>query len=124
MAFITRFFGGDPITPGCYTGQMKKLHGFGFLERPLAGLLAERLRGEGIACILRNDQLSSAIGEIPFIECAPELWVIDDETWPRARLLLDHWLQQDQGDDWTCPRCAEQIEGQFDSCWACGAARD
>jgi hypothetical protein len=24
---------------------------------------------------------------------------------------------------WTCVHCGEQVEGQFDTCWNCGAAR-
>jgi len=25
---------------------------------------------------------------------------------------------------WTCPRCGEWIEPEFDSCWQCGTARE
>ena len=64
---------------------MKKLQIFSHRERPLANLLRERLAGEGIVCLVRNDELSSALGEIPFVECYPELWVVDDEVWPRAQ---------------------------------------
>lgn len=103
---------------------MKKLHIFHVYESPLAGLLKERLVAEGIQCLLRNDKLSSAIGEIPFIECAPELWVIDAETWPRARMLLDQWLAEEvTAEEWTCPTCNELIEGQFDRCWSCNTER-
>jgi len=24
---------------------------------------------------------------------------------------------------WTCAKCGQQVEGQFDTCWNCGAAR-
>jgi hypothetical protein len=24
---------------------------------------------------------------------------------------------------WACARCGQQVEGQFDACWSCGAAR-
>lgn len=24
---------------------------------------------------------------------------------------------------WTCPKCREQLEGQFDKCWECGTTR-
>jgi hypothetical protein len=104
---------------------MKKLHAFSHRDRPYALLLRERLSGEGIACLLRNDELSTALGEIPFVECFPELWVVDDEVWPRARLLLEKWQEEgvDVGPDWTCANCGERIEGQFQSCWKCGAER-
>lgn len=104
---------------------MKKLHTFTHRERGYATLLKERLEGEGIDCLLRNDELSTALGEIPFVECYPELWVVDAEVYPRARLLLDQWLAEaaDGGAEWCCPRCGERSEGQFDSCWQCGAER-
>ena len=63
---------------------MKKLYAFGLGERPLALLLKELLEGEGIACLLRNEELFAALGEIPFLECLPELWVVDDEVYPRV----------------------------------------
>ena len=105
---------------------MKKLFVFTYRDRLQAGLLKEILAQEGIACLLRNDQLSSALGEIPFTECYPELWVVDDEAYPRARLLLDAWLKKspEPADDWTCPTCGERCAGQFGACWSCGTLRD
>jgi len=104
---------------------MKKLHTFGPWERPLANLLKDRLAQEGIVCLLRNDDLVSVMGEVPFIECYPELWVIDAETWPRAKLLLDGWLASASAlTNWQCPACGEILEGQFNSCWNCGQERN
>ena len=104
---------------------MKKLQTFNLWQRPLAGMFKELLSSEGIACLLKNDQLSSAIGEIPFTECYPELWIIDDETYPRARLLIDGWLASHESDRicWTCSVCGEISEGQFGSCWSCETQR-
>ena len=101
---------------------MKKLHTFTHRERPLANLLKERLATEGIIGLVRNDELSTALGEIPFVECYPELWVVDDEIYPRARLLLDQWLGEigPEREVWHCPGCGEVLEGQFESCWQCG----
>jgi hypothetical protein len=104
---------------------MKKLHTFTLADRVEAGLLKELLAREGITCLIRNDQLFAALGEIPFLECYPELWVVDDDVWPRARLLLDHWLKGsvDAG-AWCCPNCGEILEGQFGACWNCEQQRD
>jgi hypothetical protein len=100
---------------------MKKLHTFGLHEGPLADLFLERLEKEGVSCVLRNRQLFSALGEIPFTECFPELWVVDAEVWPRARTLLDQWLGNNgPGKSWTCPSCRENVEAVFASCWNCG----
>lgn len=103
---------------------MKKLHTFSPWERSLGNLYKDRLAQEGIACLLRNDDLVSVMGEVPFVECYPELWVLDDETWPRAKLLLEGWLAEPTDTSfWICPGCGEEIEGQFCACWNCGCER-
>jgi hypothetical protein len=101
---------------------MKKLHTFTHGERPFALLLKERLAAEGIVCLVRNDELSTALGEIPFVECYPELWVVDAEVYPRARVLLDQWLSEmsTAPEPWRCAGCGEILEGQFERCWKCG----
>jgi hypothetical protein len=101
---------------------VKKLHVFAHRERPFATLFKERFAMEGVVCLVRNDELSTALGEIPFVECYPELWVVDDEVWPRARQLLDKWLIEaaEAAPEWICPGCGEHVEGQFQSCWKCG----
>lgn len=104
---------------------MKKLHTFSLADRAEAGLLKDRLEQEGVACLIRNEQLFAALGEIPFLECSPELWVVDEEVWPRARMLLDQWLKSDEGTaSWLCSGCGERLEGQFGACWKCGTERD
>jgi hypothetical protein len=104
---------------------MKKLHTFTYAERAEAGLLKELLEREGVACLIRNEQLFSALGEIPFLECIPELWVVDDEIWPRARRLIDNWLKnEEETPSWSCTSCGEILEGQFGACWKCEKERD
>jgi hypothetical protein len=104
---------------------MKKLHTFNLGERHQAGLLKELLEKEGVACLIRNEQLSSAMGEIPLVECFPELWVIDDEVYPRAKMIIEGWLRdEDRTEAWVCPACGEVLEGQFGACWKCGRQRE
>lgn len=103
---------------------MKKLLTFSLGERAHATLFKELLEQEGIPCIIRNEQLFAALGEIPFLECFPELWVVDDEVWPRAKVLLDNWLENDiSKTSWHCSSCGERHEGQFGACWKCGTKR-
>jgi hypothetical protein len=82
--------------------------------------LRNLLECEGIACVVRNDRLSGVIGEIPFVECWPELWVCEPGQELRARGLIEMARKSwSTGEAWICPRCGERIEPQFSECWNC-----
>jgi hypothetical protein len=49
------------------------------------GLAQSRLEGAGIACELRNESVSQSMPGMPFIT---ELWVLHDEDYEQARLIL------------------------------------
>jgi hypothetical protein len=86
--------------------------------------LKNLLEVEGIHCRIKNELLSRLAGEIPFTECAPQLWLLDQRDLERARRIV-----ADLGRDavakppWQCPDCGEALEGQFSACWHCGALR-
>jgi len=90
------------------------------------GLQAEHyanvLRAAGIRCVVRNTALAGAIGDIPFIECAPQLWIDSPLEEARARELILAVQRPVDGPSWTC-RCGETLEPQFGACWHCGNAR-
>jgi Putative prokaryotic signal transducing protein len=77
------------------------------------------LEAHGISAVVRNELLSSAMGELPPAECQTELWVplADAE---RALSVLN---SPPEGEAWTCPACGEQAEAQFTQCWGGGASR-
>jgi hypothetical protein len=76
----------------------------------------------GIDCVVRNDRLGGVLGEIPFLECWPELWVRDPRDTLRARGLIDEALRPATPDEpWLCPGCGERIEPQFTQCWRCAS---
>src|SRR5215510_5884488 len=105
---------------------MKKLFTFNVGENAQLGLLKDLLEKAFIPCSTRNDYLSAASGGIPFTECYPELWILNDEDYPRAEEVLDQWLapKNQVSNSWVCPGCGETVEGQFVSCWKCGTARE
>lgn len=87
------------------------------------GLLRGLLEQAGIACLTKNEALVGALGEIPFLECQPELWVVDDADRARAEAIIsEHYRGPPAHADWTCQACGETNEGQFGACWKCGAA--
>ena len=82
----------------------------------------EILDQEGILCTVKNQQGSSLAGEVPFAEVFPELWVINNDDYPRAREILDQWdeTSKQRAEKWTCSQCGELHEGEFTTCWKCG----
>lgn len=81
------------------------------------------LEQSGIRCLIKNEQLSGALGEVPFLECLPELWVLDESDLKRAEGLIAE-LDRDitGGKSWRCSNCDQDNESQFAACWNCGEA--
>ena len=93
-------------------------------DHPLqAAIWADTLRAAGIRCEVRNTTLSGALGEIPFLECAPQLWLRDAADEARAKEILQQLRQPMAGPAWHCDGCGEWSEPQFGNCWKCGASR-
>jgi len=83
------------------------------------------LEVEGIPARVRNEVISSGIGQLPPIECQIELWVLDEADAARAeRILLSGTPRPgERGPPWRCRDCGEVSESQFTQCWRCGAYR-
>ncbi|HKI63946.1 MAG TPA: DUF2007 domain-containing protein [Burkholderiales bacterium] len=83
------------------------------------------LEVEGIRARVRNEVISSGIGQLPPIECQIELWVVNDADAERAERILKHGTlrPEERGRVWRCESCGEVSEGQFTQCWRCGAFR-
>jgi len=92
------------------------------LNRLLAHHAKNLLENSGIPVTLLNENVSGAMGEVPFLECEIELWV-DGRAAARAREILRESLEAPLvgGPAWQCA-CGETIEPQFAQCWNCGAA--
>jgi hypothetical protein len=83
------------------------------------------LASEGIRCQIRNELLSRLAGEIPFTECAPQLWLLSERDLERARqVVADFGRGAAAGPVWHCPNCGESLEAQFSACWHCGTLRE
>jgi len=87
--------------------------------------LKQILEDHGIQCVVKNEYLVGAVGEIPPTECWPELWVLDPECIEPARRLMKSILAEtdEVTEGWQCTVCGESSEGQFTDCWRCGASR-
>jgi len=82
------------------------------------------LESEGIPCQIRNEHLGSIMGEMPFVETWPELWVVNDLDFDRATQLITAVDAESPGKSWRCRKCGEENEGQFAACWNCGTSLD
>ncbi len=85
--------------------------------------LRNLLQSEGVECRLKNEFLYSIAGEVPPTMIWPELWVAESD-FDRAQRVVNEALADKSGlPPWRCAECGEQVEGQFDLCWQCGAPR-
>lgn len=81
------------------------------------------LDSEGIASVIKNAILGGIAGEMPLDQVWPELWVVNDLDYDRARQLIDNAVSDESAHEpWRCRKCGEQNEGQFAACWNCGAS--
>jgi len=85
------------------------------------GQMQSLLESHGIRTFLRNEYGSSVVGELPFVEVVPQLFVLEQKDVERAKELLSLDLPVGQpAPDWTCPDCGAEVEGSFACCWKCG----
>ncbi len=87
-------------------------------DRTEIGFYQGVLESEGIQCLVKNEFLAGAMGELPVNETWPELWVEELEL-SRANLILEDLKPTKGGDAWQCQNCGEWIEAQFSDCWRC-----
>jgi hypothetical protein len=90
-----------------------------------AGHARNLLEAEGIRCLIKNEALGGGLGDIPFLDCAPEVWVLDDARADQARRVLNTALHLsttlEQHGSWHCAHCGESNEAQFAACFRCGS---
>jgi len=88
------------------------------------GQMQSLLESHGINTFLKNEFGSSVVGELPFVEVIPQLYVLDKTDAPRAQELITLNLSDDPpAEDWVCNACGIEVEGSFFRCWQCGVAR-
>jgi hypothetical protein len=88
----------------------------------LVSIFQNILQEHGIRCWLKNEFLSAGAGEIPPIECWPQICVEDDD-FAEAKRIVDEALIVKVAEAWKCVFCGEESEGQFTECWKCGNSR-
>lgn len=87
-----------------------------------AQLAVDALSSLGIVTHIFNVNAAGALGEVPFMQVHPEVWVDDDVQEARAREVLAGLRDALPRDEKTCAHCGELNPGNFLSCWQCGRA--
>ncbi len=89
------------------------------------GQMQSLLESYGIKTFLKNQYSSSVMGEVPFVEVVPQLYVLEERDLARAKQVLQLDLPADEPDEnWVCAACGIDVEGTFDRCWKCGTGRN
>jgi hypothetical protein len=87
------------------------------------GQASSLLNSEGIETYIRNEFACSVMGEVPFVEVCPQLFILDASEAARARELLAPFENEPAKPDWHCAQCGTDVDGPFGQCWNCGGLR-
>jgi hypothetical protein len=90
------------------------------------GLYKSILDEAGIPNFVRNGISNNSVTDMPSPVFFPALCVMNDEDYDTALELLRtvHKPKPTDAPDWKCPACAEDVPGNFDTCWKCGREKD
>lgn len=103
---------------------MKKI--YVHIELARVGHYQSILEEHQIPSTIKNEHSAIGVGEIPFIEVWPELWVINDEDFEKATQVLKEYHDNREAlvEPWICAHCNTNIEYGFEECWSCGKMKD
>jgi len=86
-----------------------------------AHLLLHRLQQAGIRARVFNENAQGAIGQIPFTDTYPELWLEREADRERAEALIREFEAEPVVEgEVRCPHCGESHPANFELCWHCG----
>jgi hypothetical protein len=79
-----------------------------------------------IPYLVKNEFAGGAMGELPWQESQPELWLVDESWSVRANKVVSSLMDSHQAPQqfpWVCSGCNEPNGAAFDMCWQCGESR-
>jgi hypothetical protein len=93
-------------------------------DLPQAYLLSHLLDEAGIAHYVANVNLQGGVGELPFTQTYPAIWLYDETDYARARSIIgDFEAASNRPGHWRCSACGEDNPLTFDLCWNCRETR-
>jgi len=68
-----------------------------------------------------NENAQGAVGEIPFTQAYPEIWLVDEIDLPHAQeVILKYEGSVGNSHHIACTSCGETNPPTFEVCWNCG----
>lgn len=91
---------------------------------PMAWHIKNVLEQQSIDAVIRNENLFSVSGEVPFTECMPEVWVKHDLDYKFAKKIITESESPSDEEEiaWECDSCGEDNAANYDICWNCQSA--
>jgi len=87
---------------------------------PEAHLVRGLLAAAGIEARVFNEYAGGALGELPFSEVAPSVWIEEERDLVRARQIITTYEKATVAPDSTrCGTCGEESPRDFSICWRC-----
>jgi hypothetical protein len=87
---------------------------------PEAYLVRGLLAAAGIEARVFNEYAGGALGELPFTEVAPSVWIEEERDLTRARQVIASYEKPAAAPDNTrCGACGEESPRDFSICWQC-----
>jgi len=88
---------------------------------PEAYLVLHQLEQAGIEACVLNEHAQGGLGEIPFHQAYPEVWVMEEADAVRAREILRAFESPGVlSGKARCAGCGEENPRNFEVCWHCG----
>ena len=87
---------------------------------PEAHLVRGLLAAAGIEARVFNEYAGGALGELPFSEVAPSVWIEEERDLVRARQVITTYEKASIASGSTrCSACGEESPSEFSICWQC-----
>ena len=86
-----------------------------------AYLVQGLLNEAGIETRIQNEYAQGGVGEIPFTQAYPEIWLTEESDADKAKEIISLFegRQRTVGDH-ICANCNEGNPDTFETCWRCG----
>lgn len=82
------------------------------------------LQRRGFEVFIKNEHAASLIGEVSAFDSWLELWLVDENDFALASMILKNLKLDSDAEDWHCNKCAEENAASFELCWNCGTEQE